>query len=145
MSDLRKATANRLNECFCSPPSPPPSHVIPISVFEEMMYKVAYLSGYTGGKENFSKNFVEALNNNNNILNENLVVQKDSIDNFPKIGSENAIYIDTSSRQAFFWKNNNYHKIGTGSVIIVPEDGGTGEGGDPSTPSNENIVEGGEL
>ena len=63
MSNLREATANRLYGCDCGTPSPPfPSHIIPISVFEEMMYKVAYVAGYVGTKADFSEALANALN-----------------------------------------------------------------------------------
>ena len=48
MSDTRQETLTRLMGCGCVPPSPPPSfpsNVMPLSVFEDLMYRVAYSGG----------------------------------------------------------------------------------------------------
>lgn len=132
MSNLREATANRLYGCDCGTPSPPfPSHIIPISVFEEMMYKVAYASGYVGEKQDFTEDLVEALENAQQ--GGGIVVQKNSIKDFPTIGVENAIYIDTSTKSFYYWKEDGYYKIQSGleneEGLIIPSDGLTYEGG----------------
>lgn len=134
MSNLREATANRLCGCDCGTPSPPfPSHMIPISVFEEMMYKVAYSSGYVGTKAEFTEDLANALNNSQQVA--GLVIQKGSINDFPDIGLENAIYIDTEKNHIYYWKGDGYYKIYTGigsgedGELIIPSDNLTYEGG----------------
>lgn len=139
MSNLREATANRLHGCDCGTPSPPfPSHMMPLSVFEEMMYKVAYASGYAGEKQDFTEDFVESLRNAQQ--GGGIVIQKDSIKDFPSIGVDNAIYIDTSKREFYFWKDDGYYKVDAGSG----EDNGGGED-TPDVPSDDIIYEGGEI
>ena len=133
MSNLRKDTLQRLNNCDCHTPAPPfPSHVMPISLFEEMMYKVAYVAGYAGTKKEFTEDLAAALNGAEQIA--GLIVQKSSIDDFPDIGLENAIYIDTSTNQIYYWKDDGYYLIQTGSGeggdIVIPSDGLTFDGGE---------------
>ena len=143
MSNLREATANRLCGCDCNTPSPPlPSHIMPMSIFEEMMYKVAYASGYAGSKIQFTEDLVDALNNAQH--GGGLVIQKDSIKDFPSIGLENAIYIDSGKKEIYFWKDDGYYKLGMGSSN--EDDGGDDDGsGDTNTPPGDIIYEGGIL
>ena len=62
MSNLRSQTMNRLNKAsFCMSGTPIPAPVIPFSIFEEMMYKVAYENGYSGTKTDFTEDFVNVL------------------------------------------------------------------------------------
>ena len=62
MSNLRDQTLNRLNNVsFCIPNTPIPASVMPLSIFEEMMYKVAYENGYSGTKTDFTEDFVNVL------------------------------------------------------------------------------------
>lgn len=151
MANLREATANRLYGCDCHTPSPPlPSHMMPISVFEDMMYKVAYVSGYAGEKEDFTEDFIEALKNAQQ--GGGIIIQKKSIKDFPTIGVENAIYIDTGKKEIYFWQEDGYYKLesGTGSGGSDDDDNSGGNGGsdeNPDNPSDEDeiIYEGGEL
>ena len=114
MSNLRKDTLNRLHNCDCHTPAPPfPSQVIPISVFEDMMYKVAYVAGYVGTKTSFSEDLANALNGAQHIA--GLIIQKGSIEDFPDIGLENAIYIDTAKNQIYYWKDDGYYRISSGA------------------------------
>ena len=144
MSNLRDATANRLFGCDCSTQSPPlPCHVPSISAFEEMMYKVAFRAGYAGTKMEFVEDLADALNGAQKLA--GLVIQKDSINDFPDIGVENAIYIDTSTKQIYFWKEDGYYKIKAGESNgenEKPEDPTPPE---PPVEDDEIIYEGGEL
>lgn len=141
MANLREATANRLYGCDCHTPSPPlPSHIMPISVFEDMMYKVAYVSGYAGEKEDFAEDFVEALKNAQQ--GGGIVIQKNSIKDFPTIGVENAIYIDTGKKEIYFWQEDGYYKIESNSNSGDEEGGGDNK---PEIPSDDIIYEGGEI
>lgn len=136
MSNLRNDTLNRLNNCDCHTPAPPfPSHVMPISLFEEMMYKVAYVAGYVGTKSEFSEALANALNGAQEIP--GLIVQKKSIEEFPDVGLENAIYIDTSEHHIYYWAGNGYYKIDAGS--------GSGEDGETVIPSDGLTYDGGEI
>ena len=75
MSSLRRDTLTRLSECE-NPPSCShfPVPVMPISIFAEMMYKVAYASGYEGTKTDFTKDFVNCLNGSRSMS--ELIIQK---------------------------------------------------------------------
>ena len=136
MSNLRRDTLNRLDNCDCHTPAPPfPSNVMPISLFEEMMYKVAYVAGYVGSKKDFSADLAAALNGAEQVA--GLIIQKGSISDFPDIGLDNAIYIDTSKDQIYYWKGDGYYRIETGSGSgeeddgpVIPSDGLTYDGGE---------------
>ena len=131
MSNLRNNTLNRLQNCDCQTPAPPfPSPVIPISLFEEMMYKVAYVAGYVGTKTEFSEDLASALNGAQQVT--GLIIQKGSIEDFPDVGLENAIYIDTEHKHIYFWKDDGYYRISTGSGGGL-EDGTVLHGGDAAT------------
>lgn len=131
----REQTRDRLlyedSSCHCAPTPPPfPSHVMPLSVFEDMMYKVAYVAGYAGTKTDFRQDLAEALNGAQQLV--GLVIQKDSINDFPSIGVENAIYIDTSKRDIYYWQDDGYYKVESGSGTggeSIPPDGLIYEGG----------------
>lgn len=112
MSSLRRDTLTRLIECE-NPPSCShfPAADIPICVFAEMMYKVAYSSGYEGTKTEFTEDFVNCLNGSQNIS--GLIIQKGSVEDFPENGVENAIYIDTEHNHIYYWKENAYYRIST--------------------------------
>ena len=112
MSSLRRDTLTRLIECENHPPcSHSPANDIPICVFAEMMYKVAYSSGYEGTKTEFTEDFVNCLNGSQNIS--GLIIQKGSVEDFPENGVENAIYIDTEHNHIYYWKENAYYRIST--------------------------------
>ena len=137
MSNLREATANRLYGCDCATPAPPmPSHVMPISVFEDMMYKVAYVAGYVVTKKEFSEDLANALNNAEQVT--GLIIQKSSIEEFPDIGLDNAIYIDTANDNIYYWKGDGYYKIDADSGSGGGEDG-------PVIPSDGLTYDGGEI
>lgn len=132
MTDLRKQTMNRLNEAdLCSPSVPKPLPVMPLSVFEELMHKVAYENGFLETKEVFIKSFIDALSGGTNIS--GIIIQKSSVADFPEKGTENAIYIDTENKHIYFWNNEKYYQIFSGSSeedLIIPSDGLIYEGGE---------------
>ena len=127
MSNLRNQTMNRLNEAsFCMPGAPMPAPVMPLSIFEELLYKVAYEYGYTGTKTDFSEDFLKALSG----LSSN-IVQSGSASDFPEVGVEGAIYIDSENGKIYYWKDGQYiqaNKPQEGPV--VPSDGLTYDGGE---------------
>lgn len=131
MSSLRQDTLTRLNECE-SPPfcSPFPAPIMPISVFAEMMYKVACSSGYEGTKTEFTEDFVNCLNGSQSMS--GLIIQKGSVEDFPEVGVENAIYIDTEHNHIYYWKENAYYRISTMSGGGL-EDGTILDGGNAFT------------
>lgn len=136
MSNLRNQTLNRLHNCDCHTPPPPfPEPMMPLVMFEDMMYKVAYISGYAGTKAEFSEDLVKALNGSEQIA--GIIIQKSSIKDFPDIGREGSIYIDTSSKELYFWNEDGYYKVG------VTSDNSGGSGG--IDPSKNIIFEGGEI
>ena len=133
MNDLRNQTMNRLNETnFCFPNAPKPLPVMPLSIFEELMYKVAYENGFLGTKEDFIKNFINSLLNEADIT--GVVVQKSSVADFPEKGTEKSIYIDTENKHIYFWNNEKYYQVFTGNSeeedFIIPSDGLVYEGGE---------------
>lgn len=127
MSNLRNQTMNRLKEAgFCMPGAPMPVPVMPLSIFEELLYKVAYEYGYTGTKEDFSEDFLNSLSG----LSSN-IVQSDSISEFPEVGTEGAIYIDSENGEIYYWKNDQYVQINKQQEgPIIPSDGLTYDGGE---------------
>lgn len=136
MSNLRNQTLNRLHNCDCHTPPPPfPEPMMPLAMFEDMMYKVAYISGYAGTKAEFSDDLVKALNGSDQIA--GIIIQKSSIEEFPDIGRENSIYLDTTKKELYFWNKDGYYKVG------VAEDDSGGSGG--IDPSKDNIFEGGVI
>lgn len=114
MANLRNQTMNRLNEAsFCMPGAPMPAPVMPLSVFEEMMYKVAHENGFPGTKTDFTEGLINALIGSSTIS--GIIMQKGSILDFPEQGLENAVYIDTENSHIYYWKDNSYYRINTGA------------------------------
>lgn len=135
MANYRSDTRDILQNCNCDcntpPPMPPfPAPVMPASIFEDMMYRVAYAGGYMGTKAEFRDDLGKALNGAENAS--GAIVQKDSADLFPDIGNENTIYIDMSKRELYVWQTDGYYKIGIegeGDGTAIPPDGLIYEGG----------------
>lgn len=117
MSNLRDQTMNRLNNAsFCMPCAPIPAPVMPLSIFEEMMYKVAYENGYSETKTDFLNDFVRSL-----IEAEDKTVSflyKGFLSTFPSIGEDNMLYIDIEKNNIYYWKDNQYFKITTSNQEI---------------------------
>ena len=119
MNDTRYETLIRLMQCECvPPPSSFPSNVISLSEFEDLMYRVAHSSGYTGTKTEFGEDLANCLNNSISIA--GLIMQKGSYEDFPDIGQPNALYIDNERQQLYFWKE------GEGYYRIKGEGGSSG-------------------
>lgn len=132
MSNLRRQTLNRLKDIdFCIPnlSIPIPNPIMPLFVFEDMMYKVARKNGYLGSKTDFTKDFVKSLTENAELM--GIIVQKGSVSDFPEKGLENAIYIDTENNHIYYWKDNNYYKINNNSGGL--EEGTILNGGNAGT------------
>lgn len=123
MANLRNETRTMLNncgcDCDCGPrPQPPfPAPVIPMSVFEEMMYRVAYNAGYMGSKTDFRDDLANSLNgvSQDNLC---LLVMKGSYQDFPDVGQDNCLYIDTDASQLYYWVD------GEGYYRVKGEGGG---------------------
>lgn len=109
MSDLRQQTAARLFDYDCPCPPPFPEQIMPYTVFEEMLYKYAKGVGYVGTKTEFAESFAQVLNGSSSVS--GIIVQKGSIQDFPEVGVENALYIDTEHSRLYYWKNNGYYRI----------------------------------
>lgn len=134
MSNLREATMNRLHGCNCETPSPPfPTHIIPVSVFEELMYKVVESSGYVGEKETFIEDFIKSLETAQ--AGGAIISQKESFEDFPEIGKENTFYIDTEAKTLYYWKEDEYHKVQSG----IENEGGS------TIPPDNLIYDGGAI
>lgn len=127
MSNLRNQTMNRLNEAsFCMPGAPMPAPVMPLSIFEELLYKVAYEYGYTGTKADFSEDFLDSLSG----LSSN-IVQSDSVSEFPEVGTEGAIYIDSENGEIYYWKDEQYVQLNKQQEgPMIPLDGLIYDGGE---------------
>lgn len=127
MSNLRNQTMNRLNEAsFCMPGAPMPAPVMPLSIFEELLYKVAYEYGYTGTKADFSEDFLNSLSG----LSSN-IIQSGSVSEFPEVGVEGAIYIDSENGEIYYWKDDQYVQLNKQPEgPIIPSDGLTYDGGE---------------
>ena len=120
-SNSRQQTAHLMSPyelspaCMCHPPVaplPPPMPMpgMPIGAFVDMLYRFALHAGYHNDRVNFEKDFADALNgvNNNKYA---IIVKKPSYNDFPAKGVENAIYIDTSENQAYYWQGDGYYVI----------------------------------
>ena len=127
MSNLRNQTMNRLNEAsFCMPGAPMPAPVMPLSIFEELLYKVAYEYGYTGTKADFSEDFLNSLSG----LSSN-IIQSGSVSEFPEVGTEGAIYIDSENGEIYYWKDDQYVQLNKQPEgPVIPSDGLTYDGGE---------------
>ena len=69
MSSARQETLTRLIGCGCSsssPLPPPPTGIIPLPIFEDLMYRVASSGGYSGTKTEFKETFADRLNSSTN-------------------------------------------------------------------------------
>ena len=129
MSNLRNQTMNRLNETsFCMPGAPMPAPVMPLSIFEEMLYKVAYECGYTGTKTDFTEDFVKTLEGKTDN-----VIQSGSVEDFPETGSEGAIYIDSTNGHLYYWKEDQY-------IPVEPP-----KSEEPMIPDHGLVYDGGEI
>jgi hypothetical protein len=126
MTNLRNQTMNRLNEASsCMPGAQMPVPVMPLSIFEELLYKVAYEYGYTGTKAEFSEDFLNSLNG----LSSN-IVQSGSISEFPEVGTEGAIYIDSENGEIYYWKDEQYVQLNKQEGPMIPSDGLIYDGGE---------------
>lgn len=129
MSNLRNQTMNRLNDTsFCMPGAPMPAPVMPLSIFEEMLYKVAYECGYSGTKTEFTEMFVKALEGKA----EN-IVQSGSVSDFPDAGKEGTVYIDSENGHIYYWQDDQYVQIKTHEDYdgpMIPSDGLIYDGGE---------------
>ena len=135
MANYRADTRDRIHDCGCHDPAPIPplpSPIMPVSVFEDMMYRVAYAGGYLGTKTEFREDLGKALNGADNAS--DAIVQKDNVSSFPSVGTENAIYIDMSKKELYVWQKDGYYKIGT-----------SGSGNEEAIPPNGLIYEGGVI
>lgn len=111
MSDTARAqTRDRLLSCNCHSPLPTPVGGFSLSVFSDMMYQVAVNNGFVGTKDSFESSFVESLNGSTEAAN-GIIVQKGSPNDFPEVGVENGIYIDSSTGLIYYWKNGGYYTV----------------------------------
>ena len=76
------------------------------------MYKTAYSAGYIGSKTDFRQDLADSLNGASQIA--GMIIQKGSIQDFPSVGLENAVYIDTEKNHIYYWKDDGYYRINTG-------------------------------
>ena len=112
MADLRKQTRDMLlnnMDCDCKP-LPTPGGGYSLSVFTDMMFQVAQNNGYVGTKNEFEEDFVGALNGSSGSVN-GIIIQRGSINDFPTIGLEQGLYIDTSDNKIYYWKDGEYHNV----------------------------------
>ena len=119
MSNLRNQTMNRLAEAtFNSPCSPLPMPTMPLAVFEQLLYKTIYENGYNKSKADFLNDFIQILTEKTTSQN---IIQKDTFENFPSVGSENSIYVDTTKNEIYYWKDSKYFKISVNPEEVFSE------------------------
>ena len=119
MSNLRNQTMNRLAEAaFNSPCSPLPMPTMPLAVFEQLLYKTIYENGYNKSKADFLNDFIQILTEKTTSQN---IIQEDTFENFPSVGSENSIYVDTTKNEIYYWKDNKYFKISVNPEEVFSE------------------------
>ena len=94
--------------------------------------KVSELSAYQSDlvemvnmyERNFDENdFIASLNGASGSAN-GVIIQRGSVNDFPKIGLEQGIYVDTSSSKIYYWKDGAYHIIFTELQPKIILDGG---------------------
>lgn len=125
MPDLRHLTRDLILEnikCNCFPPEDCDGYSL--TAFTDMMFQVAQTNGYEGTINDFEKDFVDSLNGTS-VSSNGIVVQRGSINDFPKIGVEQSIYVDTTESKIYYWKDNSYHIVFTILQPNVILDGGS--------------------
>lgn len=125
MSNSRQLTRDLIPDnmnCGCKPP-PTPVGGYSLSVFTDMMFQVAKNNGYLGTKNDFENDFIASLNGASGSAN-GVIIQRGSVNDFPKIGLEHGIYVDTSSSKIYYWKDGAYHIIFTDLQQNIILDGG---------------------
>ena len=119
MSNLRNQTMNRLAEAaFNSPCSPLPMPTMPLAVFEQLLYKTIYENGYNKSKADFLNDFIQILTEKTASQN---IIQEDTFENFPSVGLENSIYVDTTKNEIYYWKDDKYSKISVNPEEVFSE------------------------
>lgn len=120
MATLRQQTADLLNNgCGCGP-MPPPQGTMPLSVFEELLWKTAYNNGYTSTKGDFLEDLA-ALVNGSRLGIPAIISQCGSYRDFPSIGSEGVLYFDTENRKLYLWVEDKGYVQAVGSSGVVGE------------------------
>lgn len=125
MSNSRQLTRDLISDnmnCGCKPP-PTPDGGYSLSVFTDMMFQVAKNNGYLGTKNEFENDFIASLNGASGSAN-GVIVQRGSVNDFPSVGVEQGIYVDTSSSKIYYWKDGAYHIIFTDLQQNIILDGG---------------------
>lgn len=125
MSNSRQLTRDLIPDnmnCGCKPP-PTPVGGYSLSVFTDMMFQVAKNNGYLGKKNDFENDFIASLNGASGSAN-GVIVQRGSVNDFPSVGVEQGIYVDTSSSKIYYWKEGAYHIIFTDLQQNIILDGG---------------------
>lgn len=125
MSNSRQLTRDLIPDnmnCGCQPP-PTPVGGYSLSVFTDMMFQVAKSNGYLGTKNDFENDFIASLNGASGSAN-GVIVQRGSVNDFPSVGVEQGIYVDTSSSKIYYWKDGAYHIIFTDLQPNIILDGG---------------------
>ena len=111
--------------CVCHPPVsplPPPMPMpgMPISAFIDMLFRFALHAGYNGDRMSFDKDFANALNGGSGCQYA-IIVQKGSYKDFPHVGVENGLYIDTDESKAYYWHNDGYYLLAGGDSYITQD------------------------
>ena len=112
MSNSRQLTRDLIPDnmnCGCKPP-PTPVGGYSLSVFTDMMFQVAKNNGYLGTKNDFENDFIASLNGASGSAN-GVIIQRGSVNDFPSIGVESGIYVDTSTQKIYFWKDGRYYTV----------------------------------
>lgn len=125
MSNSRQLTRDLIPDnmnCGCKPP-PTPVGGYSLSVFTDMMFQVAKNNGYLGTKNDFENDFIASLNGASGSAN-GVIIQRGSVNDFPSVGVEQGIYVDTSSSKIYYWKEGAYHIIFTDLQQNIILDGG---------------------
>lgn len=126
MSNSRQLTRDLIPDnmnCGCQPP-PTPVGGYSLSVFTDMMFQVAKKNGYLGTKNDFENDFIASLNGASGSAN-GVIIQRGSINDFPSVGVEAGIYVDTSTQKIYFWKDGRYYTVTADVQENTILDGGT--------------------
>jgi hypothetical protein len=89
-----------------------------------MMFQVAKKNGYLGTKNDFENDFIASLNGASGSAN-GVIIQRGSVNDFPQVGLEHGIYVDTSTQKIYFWKDGRYYTVTADVQENTILDGGT--------------------
>ena len=122
METAREMTRDRLYNSTLCPTSITPSGSLCLSSLSDMIFKIASDNGYVGDRGQFEEDLASSLNGGSATA--GVILQRGSVNDFPEVGQENALYIDNEQSIIYYWKNGNYYQILASLIPLTILDGG---------------------